>query len=193
MNIPNNLLFFVVGRSGSGKDTLMRNSTKILKLENINVTVLQRVITRAPDESEKSLFVSESEFLQKKDNNEFALSWFIYGNWYGCPRESLEASLQRGEIVLVNISRGILYEAKEKFPQSKIILIQVPINIAQKRVELRGRENGNHLNARLTRITEKVDMPSPDKIIINDGDLPKAAHELSSYLRTCYLNNKSKK
>ncbi|MFX0066549.1 MAG: phosphonate metabolism protein/1,5-bisphosphokinase (PRPP-forming) PhnN [Candidatus Hermodarchaeota archaeon] len=191
MKIPNKLLFFVVGRSGSGKDTLMQKSAKILKLENIKVTVLLRVITRAPDENEKSLFVSESEFLQRKDNNEFVLSWFIYGNWYGCPRQSLETSLQRGEIVLVNVSRGILYEAKKKFPQSKIILIQVPINIAQKRVELRGREKGNHLNARLTRITEKVDMPSPNKIIINDGDLTKAAHELSSYLRICYLDSKS--
>jgi phosphonate metabolism protein PhnN/1,5-bisphosphokinase (PRPP-forming) len=191
MKIPKNLLFFVVGRSGSGKDTLMRKSAKTLKLEGINVTILQRVITRPPDETEKSLFVSESEFLQKKQKNEFAISWFIYGNWYGCPRKSLEASLQKGEIVLVNVSRSILYEASKKFPKSKIILIQVPIDIAQKRVELRGRENGNHLSARLTRMTEKVDMPSPNKIIINDGDLTKAAHELSSYLRTCYLNNKS--
>lgn len=190
MNVASGLLFFVVGRSGSGKDTLMRKTAEILKSEQISVTVIQRVITRPSDENEKSLFVSESEFLKKKDNDEFALTWFIYNNWYGCPRDSIEVPMQKGEIVLLNVSRGVLHEARKKFPRSKIISIEVPIEVAQKRVESRRRENGSYLNDRLARMTEKIDMPSPDIIIKNDGDLIKAAYELSTYLKTHYLKNK---
>jgi phosphonate metabolism protein PhnN/1,5-bisphosphokinase (PRPP-forming) len=191
MNVASGLLFFVVGRSGSGKDTLMRKTAEILKSEQISVTVIQRVITRPSDENEKSLFVSESEFLKKKDNDEFALSWFIYNNWYGCPRDSIEVPMQKGEIVLLNVSRGVLHEARKKFPRSKIISIEVPIEVARKRVESRRRENGSYLNDRLARMTEKIDMPSPEIIIKNDGDLTKAAYELSTYLKTHYLKNKA--
>ncbi|MFX0182727.1 MAG: phosphonate metabolism protein/1,5-bisphosphokinase (PRPP-forming) PhnN [Candidatus Hodarchaeota archaeon] len=190
MNVPSGILFFVVGRSGSGKDTLMRKTAEILKSEQIPITVVQRVITRPSDESENSFSVSESEFLRKKDNDEFAISWFIYNNWYGCPRDSIEVSLLKGDIVLLNVSRGVLHEARKKFPRSKIISIEVPIQIAHERLKSRHRENGSYLNDRLARMKEKIEMPSPDIIIKNDGDLTKAAYELSSHLKSHYFKNK---
>ncbi|MFX0124189.1 MAG: hypothetical protein ACFFAE_11175, partial [Candidatus Hodarchaeota archaeon] len=143
--VTSDLLVFVVGRSGSGKDTIMRNVANILLFENIPVNILQRNITRPPDKTEESLYVSEEEFLLKKSQKEYVLTWFVYNNWYGCPRIPLEESLHRGEIVLVNISRRILQEAREKYPQSKIVLIVVKDEIAEKRLKERGRENSNRL------------------------------------------------
>lgn len=190
--IASDLLVFVVGISGSGKDTIMRNVADTLLLEDIPVNILQRNVTRLPDKTEESLYISEEEFLQRKSEKEFTLSWFVYNNWYGCPCALLEEPLQRGEIVLVNVSRNILHEAREKYPQSKIVLIEVPIKIAEKRVKTRGRETYNHLVERFTRMQEEFDMPTPDKIILNDGDLENAIHELSHYLKQLFLDFKQK-
>ena len=186
----NDLLVFIVGRSGSGKDSIMHNVVKVL-LEDIPVYLLQRHITRPPDNTEESLYVSEEEFIQRKSQKEYALSWFVYDNWYGCPRIPLEQSLQRGEIVIVNVSRSILYEAKEKYPQSKIVLIVVPDKVAEDRIKIRGREDSNHLADRFTRMQKKIDMPPPDIIIKNEGDLDIAVGHLSDYLRKIYQDSKN--
>ncbi|MFX1506790.1 MAG: hypothetical protein ACFFDC_11870 [Promethearchaeota archaeon] len=184
------LLFFVVGRSGSGKDTIMRKVVNILLLEDIPARILQRHITRQPDKTEVSLYVSEEEFLQKKSQKEYAFSWFVYDNWYGCPQKPLEQYLRRGEIILVNVSRSILYDAKEKYPRSKIILIVVPDEVAETRIKNRGREDSNHLADRFNRMHKKINMPFPDKVIQNEGDLEIAVQELSDYLRKVYQDSK---
>lgn len=189
-SLRNDLLVFVVGRSGSGKDTLMRNVANTLSLENIPVNILQRNITRPPDKTEESLYVSEEEFLQRKSQKAYSLSWFVYKNSYGCPRIPLEKGLMTGAIVLVNVSRSILHKAREIYPQSKIVLIRVKEEIAKKRLKERGREESDHLVDRLTRMQTTIDMPPPDKIVENEGDLDKAVRELSDYLRKIYNDSK---
>jgi phosphonate metabolism protein PhnN/1,5-bisphosphokinase (PRPP-forming) len=184
------LLVFIVGRSGSGKDTIMRNVASTLLLDDIPVYILQRHITRPPDKTENSLYVSEEEFLQKKSQKDYVLSWFVYDNSYGCPRIPLEESLRKGEIVLVNVSRSILYEAKKKYPKSKIVQIIVPDKVAETRIKNRGREDSKHLTDRLTRMQKKIDMPFPDKIIENEGDLDIAVQEFRDYLRKIYQDSK---
>ncbi|MFX1283735.1 MAG: hypothetical protein ACFFB5_08770 [Promethearchaeota archaeon] len=191
--IASDLLIFVVGISGSGKDTIMRKTSHNLFIEQIPVNILQREITRSPDKTEESLYISEEEFLMKKSRGEYALYWYAYNNWYGCPRTLLEAPLQRGEVVLVNVSRNILYEARDKYPESKIVLIDVPINIAKIRIKTRGRETDYLLNERQTRMHDKINILPPDKVVQNDSDLEKAVNELTDYLKTLYLDFKQKK
>lgn len=188
------LVILVVGKSGSGKDTLMRESQQILQVDkNIPVNILQRYITRTSDENEESIFITQEEYLQRKKANEFSLYWRIYGNWYGCPRNSINTSIKRGELVLINVSRSILYEARKNYPHCKIVLIDVPQSIAEERVKSRGRETGKRLKDRLTRMKkEDIDMPQPNKIILNDDSLERAVMELSSYLEDIYSSFNSR-
>ncbi len=181
------LLIFIVGKSGSGKDTLMRESTRLLKEKNIPITVLQRFITRISDKNEDSIFIKEEDFLKRKEKDEFALAWFIFGNWYGISRESIDTLIKRGEIGLVNVSRSILHKARESYPLCKIVLIDVPISIIKERVRSRGRDMGKGYEDRLVRMQEEdIDMPPPDKIIVNDRNVEKAVNELSTYIEYLY-------
>ncbi len=191
-NPSSHLVIFVVGKSGSGKDTLMRESQRVLQEEkNIPVNILQRYITRTSDKNEESISVTQEEYLQRKEANEFALHWKIYGNWYGCPKESIDTPIKRGELVLINVSRSILYDARKHYPYCKIVLIDLPQFIAEKRVKSRGRDTGKGLKDRLTRMKkEDFDMPQPNKIIFNDDSLEKAVLALSSYLEDIYSSYK---
>ena len=174
------LLVFVVGTSGSGKDSVMRETVAYIKQNGLPAQVLKRIITRTPDKSEKSKFVTVDEF--KKRKSEFAIAWNIYNNWYGIPWDLINIAYEKDSYLLINVSRGVLYEARTLFPSSLIILVTVPKEIAESRIKNRGREDHEGLNKRLTRMSKKVDMPTPSKIINNSGDLKDATRELGNFL-----------
>ena len=113
------LLIFVVGTSGSGKDSVMRETAAYLNRNGIPTQLLKRFITRPSDKDEESLFITNEDFLKRKD--EFALSWYIYDNWYGCPWEGIKKAIKEREILLINVSRAVLFQAREVFPQCKIV------------------------------------------------------------------------
>jgi phosphonate metabolism protein PhnN/1,5-bisphosphokinase (PRPP-forming) len=174
------LLVFVVGTSGSGKDSVMRETVTYLTENGVSAQILKRMITRTPDKYEESNFLPIDEFLHRK--NEFALSWNIYDNWYGIPWDSINAAYENASLLLINVSRGVLYEARRLFPSCLIILVTVPKEIAESRIKNRGREDHKEMSKRLRRMSKDVDMPAPSKIVNNVGVLQDAAKKLSEFL-----------
>lgn len=174
------LLVFVVGTSGSGKDSVMRETVAYLTENGVPAQILKRMITRTPDKYEESHFLPIDEFLKRK--NEFALSWNIYDNWYGIPWVSINVANENSSLLLINVSRGVLYEARRLFPSSLIILLTVPKEIAKSRIKNRGREDHKGMSKRLTRMSMDVDIPSPSKIVSNAGVLQDTAKKLGEFL-----------
>lgn len=182
------LLIFVVGTSGSGKDSVIRETVAYLTKNGVPAQIMKRMITRKPDENEKSNYLPVDEFLSRK--SEFAIAWKIYGNWYGIPWDSLSIAYENHSLLLINVSRGVLYEARKLFPSSLIILVTVPKKTAESRIKKRGRENNEGIQMRLSRMTSKIDMPPPNRIIANTGDLKDSAIELGDYLIEHYCKEK---
>jgi ribose 1,5-bisphosphokinase len=174
------LLIFVVGTSGSGKDSVMRETVAYLNQNGVSAQILRRIITRTPDKNEKSNFLPVDDFLHRK--SEFALAWNIYDNWYGIPWESIHEVYRNNSLLLINVSRGVLHEARKLFPSSLIILVTVPKEIAESRIKNRGREDNEGMNKRLTRMSKQVDMPPPSILIDNSGDLKDTVRELGEFL-----------
>ncbi|MCK4848901.1 MAG: hypothetical protein KAT16_07760, partial [Candidatus Heimdallarchaeota archaeon] len=56
------LLIFVVGTSGSGKDSVMRETVAYLTQSGVLAQILKRIITRTPDKNEESNFMTVDEF-----------------------------------------------------------------------------------------------------------------------------------
>ncbi len=184
------LLIFVVGTSGSGKDSVMRETVTYLDTIDIPASILRRVITRPSDKNEESTFMTVEEFSLHKAEDEFALYWNIYDNWYGCGWRQIKEAINRKEFLLINISRGMLFKAREVFPKCLIILVTVPQEIAESRIKKRGREDEEGLQTRLTRMKKKIDMPTPNLVIENIGDLPKTAEVLGNFLNIRYKERK---
>lgn len=178
------LLIFVVGTSGSGKDSVMRETVSYLNQNGVSAQILKRIITRTPDKNEESNFLSVDDFLHRK--SEFALAWNIYDNWYGIPWEPIHEVYRNNSFLLINVSRGVLHEARKLFPSSLIILVTVPKEIAESRIKNRGREDHKGMSIRLSRMSKQVDMPIPSKIINNSGDLKDTAKELGDFLMKDY-------
>ena len=151
-------LVLVVGPSGAGKDTLL-NFARLHFAQRADIGFARRVITRPADSTEDHEPISETEFA----GQDFALSWQAHGLFYGI-RKDIEADLAAGKQVVVNVSRGIIAQAREKY-RSFLIEISASPDILAARLAQRGRETAADIAARLARIVEKT---PADAVILND-------------------------
>ncbi|WP_438308252.1 phosphonate metabolism protein/1,5-bisphosphokinase (PRPP-forming) PhnN [Pseudomonas guariconensis] len=142
-------LIFLIGPSGSGKDSLI-DAARVHLLEN-GVEVARRVITRsAESRGEVALSVSPEVFEQMCEDGEFAMHWQANGLQYGIPVQVNEW-LSSGRHVLVNGSRGYLPEARRRYPNLLAIRLEVAPQVLRERLLTRGRESVEQVEQRLAR------------------------------------------
>lgn len=175
-------LFLIVGNSGSGKDSLIQAVKNKFSIQNKEIKVPIRVITRpiSPD-TEDFESVSEDAFNKLKAQRAFALDWYIYGLYYGV-RKNIEEWIAQGHPVLINVSRSILNDAKKKYPDLKIIFVKVTFEITANRIKERGREDTEAMKKRLERARKNQNLASADYVVDNSGDLEEAAKKMLEYI-----------
>ncbi len=145
-------LFYVIGASGAGKDTLINYArTRINGSENL--IFAHRYITREPSGNENHIALSHEEFKQRIDANFFALYWESHGNFYGVGSE-INYWMQSGFNVVVNGSRQYLPTAREIYPDINVILISASPEVISQRLAERGREDAAEIEKRIARTAE---------------------------------------
>lgn len=144
-------LFFVVGPSGAGKDTLLQWVERHAG-PNANLLFAQRTITRPAHSSEPHESIEESSFWQLAATGHFSMIWQANGLCYGI-RRGIEAELKAGRDVIVNGSREYIPRLRQRFPDARIIWIEADTVQIRQRIETRQRENGAALLLRLERVT----------------------------------------
>ena len=176
-------LFLIVGNSGSGKDSLLREVLARWPLSAKPIRVPQRYITRAAHDSEQYISVTPGEFENLKRKNSFWLTWHIYGTDYGVPVSVLRW-LNHGQHVAVNVSRDIIPRARKIIPDLKVIFVSVPLGITLKRIRSRRREaeDDPSFQQRLRRAKENQTLDGADFIVDNSGMLNRSAEKLLEYL-----------
>jgi len=152
-------LFYLMGPSGSGKDTLLRAVLSHIQsdpgLQPHLPVQARRFITRAADAGgEAHQSVTKAEFEQLLQQGQFCMNWQAHGNHYAISSEVLR-SLSHGRNVLVNGSRAYLSSARDVVPDLVALLVEVPEAILHKRLQARARESDSELAARMSR---KIDL-----------------------------------
>ena len=175
-------LVLVVGPSGAGKDSLLDGARAALSGDP-RFVFARREITRPADSGgEDHIAVTEAEFRERQAAGCYALSWDAHGLGYGIPK-SVEGDLAAGRIVIANVSRGVLEEARGKYPHVAIVSISVSPEILAARLRARGRETEVQIEGRLARAAA-FSVIGPDVIDIrNDGDLVESVAAFVAALR----------
>jgi len=141
-------IFYIIGASGSGKDSLIRYARENIHRE-IQVVFTHRYITRPANAGgENHIALDEKEFLSRQKMGCFAMDWYSHNTHYGIGIE-INQWLVKGINVVINGSRGYLEQAKLRYPELKPVLIRVQPSVLRKRLELRGREDEEQIERRL--------------------------------------------
>lgn len=159
-------LFFVVGPSGAGKDTLLQWVKDNLPATT-ELDFAKRTITRPAHDSEVHEALSQEAYWQAAAAGHFCMQWQANGLCYGI-RRHIEVKLKCGRDVIVNGSREYLPQLKQLFPDAKIIWIMADPEQIRQRMEKRQRESGAALLNRIDRGL-KFSIPDDQDIICIDN------------------------
>lgn len=179
-------LFYVIGASGSGKDSLMRYAREQLA-SNPGVVFAHRYITRPVEpDGENHIALSESEFESRLAAGLFVMHWNSHGLRYGIGRE-INVWLERGCNVVMNGSREYLPKARQRYPELVAVMVSVSHEVLAERLRLRGRETEQQINRRLERaalfnLSKLSQAGVPMEVIRNDREIPQAGAQLINLL-----------
>ncbi|MGD8910720.1 MAG: phosphonate metabolism protein/1,5-bisphosphokinase (PRPP-forming) PhnN [Chromatiales bacterium] len=172
-------LFYVVGASGVGKDSLLNYARSQLQFDT-SVIFAHRYITRSQDAGgENHVVLSEAEFASRMGRGCFAMQWYSHNTWYGIGVE-IDQWLSKGFNVVVNGSRGYLDEAARNYPELTPVLITAELELLRRRLQNRGRESVDQIEQRLhsaQRLDQEIKHPRLHRIA-NNGILAQAGEQL---------------
>jgi ribose 1,5-bisphosphokinase len=170
-------LFYIIGPSGAGKDTLINYARKMINGSE-NVIFAHRYITRPPyTGNENHICLSNEEFQHRVNANLFAMHWESHGNFYGIGRE-IDSWMESGFNVVVNGSRQYLPVARQICPDMDVILVIASEEIINQRLANRGREEAEEIKKRVARTSEiSADLENCIKLQ-NESAIEDAGNEL---------------
>lgn len=144
------ILILVVGPSGSGKDTLLYAARERLKGSPVHAFP-RRFITRPQDAGgEDHIAITPEDFERMEADGGFALSWRAHGLAYGVPCSIID-EMAGGATVIVNVSRGVIDQAREHFSSVRVACITASSDVLKARLCDRGRESEADIDKRLRR------------------------------------------
>ena len=153
-------LILVVGPSGAGKDTLIAGARAALK-GDVRFVFPRRAITRPQVIGiEDNETMAPGAFAAAVAAGAFALTWRAHGLGYGIPI-SIETALGQSRHVVVNVSRSVIAEARQRYQPLHIVEAWAPPEMLAERLADRGRESGDEIEQRLARATA-VEVEGPD-------------------------------
>ena len=168
METPGNL-FCVAAPSGAGKSSLVK---ALLELDSrLDVSVSHT--TRAPRGQERDgreyWFVDEMSFRAMIERQEFFEWAQVHGHLYGTSRKAIEARLERGEDVVLEIDWQGALQIKQLFPHAVLIFILPPSwEELRQRLTRRGEDLAEVIDTRMANARQEVAQARHfDFVIIN--------------------------
>lgn len=145
-------LILVVGPSGAGKDTLISGARDALK-GDARFVFPRRAITRPQVVGiEDSETMAPGAFAAAVAAGAFALLWRAHGLSYGIP-VAIETALGQGRHVVINVSRSVIPEARQRYQPLRIVEAWAPPELLSERLADRGREGDDEIEQRLARVS----------------------------------------
>lgn len=183
MNPPKGKLFILSAPSGAGKTTLARRVMEVHPDLRVATSYTTRERRSGEIEGVDYFFLDHEEFETLLEADEFLEHAEVFGNCYGTGRGQVEALLDAGHNVLLEIDWQGARQVRAKQPDCCSILI-LPPSISELEGRLRGRETDSEDVIR-RRLGEAVDDISHwqefDHVVIND-DLDTAVTTLNDVM-----------
>ena len=176
-------LTVITGPSGVGKGTLVNR----LLQRHAEIWLSISATTRAPREGESDgvqyFFLSRDGFEAQVAAGGF-LEWAEFaGNLYGTPRQPVQAQLDAGRPVLLEIELEGARQVRQSFPAGFQVFIQPPcLDELERRIRGRGTDSEEAISRRLERARIELAAAGEFDARITNDDLDSALSELERHM-----------
>jgi guanylate kinase len=193
METPGNL-FVVAAPSGAGKSSLVK---ALLELDS-HLAVSVSHTTRPPRGQEQDgreyHFIDEPAFRAMVANGEFFEWAQVHGALYGTSRKAIEARLQRGEDVALEIDWQGALQIKALFPHAVLIFILPPSwDELRQRLTRRGEDGADAIEQRMASAREEVAQAVHFDFVIINALFETALFDLKTVVHSQRLKYASQK
>jgi guanylate kinase len=164
-------MLMVVAPSGAGKSSLV--NALLQKDPAIGLSV--SFTTRAPRPGEVNgreyNFLSEQEFLQRKEAGDF-LEWAnVHGNYYGTSKSWIESQMQSGKDVILEIDWQGARQVQQLVPEAIWIFILPPsIQTLEDRLRKRAQDDEATIQKRVAAAKDELaHVAEANYLVVNDN------------------------
>ncbi|MDO9205277.1 guanylate kinase [Methylotenera sp.] len=177
-------LFIITAASGAGKTSLIK--ALLAKDEHLKLSISHT--TRNPRPSEANgvdyYFVDDSAFLKMLGDAQFLESAEVHDARYGTSQSAVEAPLQAGFDVILEIDWQGAAQVRRLYPQAISIFVLPPsIEALERRLNGRGQDSAEVIAKRVAAArTEMRHVSEFDYVTIND-DFDVALQDISAIIR----------
>lgn len=177
------LLFIITAPSGAGKTSIV--NVIINSLSHIKKSISFTTRDKRPGEEEGKdyHFIDTSTFLQMRDKGDFLEYAEVFGNHYGTSKSWLNAQLDAGYDVILEIDWQGAQQVRRIYPENTSIFVLPPSKkILLERLRSRGQDSEQVISRRtLEAVTEMSHYDEFDFTVIND-DFEIAVNEVKSIM-----------
>ncbi|AZV46159.1 guanylate kinase [Nautilia sp. PV-1] len=172
MNGKNGSILVISGPSGSGKTSLARVVCEELgDKAYFSISSTTRPIREGEQDGVDYFFLTKDEFIKDIEDGYF-LEWAeVHGNFYGTSKRQIDAALQKGQIVFLDIDVQGYELVKKSYPDITTgIFVTTPNQeVLKERLLKRGTETEESLRLRMfNAIREMQKIDEYDFLLIND-------------------------
>ncbi len=180
-------LFLVSAPSGAGKSSLIdavlaSADESDLPLE-LSISYTTRLPRRGESNGSQYFFISEEDFLDKKNSNFFLEHAEVHGNWYGTSVDFVQSKLSSGINLILEIDvQGFRQINDMPLNYDSIFILPPSIHSLEERIKSRGDEDIESINLRLKNAKEELTHANEYKHIIINDSFDDAEKELFSII-----------
>jgi len=173
-------MLMVVAPSGAGKSSLV--NALLEKDPDIGLSV--SFTTRAPRPGEVNgreyNFLTEQEFLKRKDAGDF-LEWAnVHGNYYGTSKSWIESQMKNGKDVILEIDWQGARQVQQLIPQAIWIFILPPsIQTLEDRLRKRAQDDEATIQKRVAAAKDELAHVAEANYLVVNDNFEKALSDLN--------------
>jgi guanylate kinase len=180
-------LFLVSAPSGAGKSSLIDAVLAKANQSHLPLELSISYTTRSPRKGESNgnqyFFISEEEFIDKKNSNFFLEHAEVHGNWYGTSVDFVQSKLSSGVNLILEIDvQGFRQINDLSLNYDSIFVLPPSIHSLEERIKTRGDEDLDSINLRLKNAKDELAYAKEYKHIIINDSFEDAEKELLSII-----------
>jgi guanylate kinase len=176
----NGLVFVLVGPSGAGKNTLMRQAIRRVPALRQLPTATTRPIRADEKEGREHFFLRHEAFKDLIDSGRLLEHQVVHNEWYGIIRETIETAIEQQEDLIADIEVLGASVLLREYPDNAVLIFVAPPtrDTLETRIRARGHVSEEEIARRMQRVNFEMQFAAASHYLIINDNLEQAIDEL---------------